>query len=115
MTFLIANLFIMFCASITCSWKPIIQYIDNKFEEFLTEESKVNRSPFPDNRVHCCLYFIAPTGHCLKPLDIEFMRKLHKKVKYTLALEQYGNKVVQIILEGSLKLAIILSGEGVEW
>ncbi|XP_031572961.1 septin-7-like [Actinia tenebrosa] len=61
-------------------WKPIIEYIDNKFEEFLTEESKVNRHPFPDSRVHCCLYFIAPTGHCLKPLDIEFMKKLHKKV-----------------------------------
>ncbi|XP_020897712.1 septin-7 isoform X2 [Exaiptasia diaphana] len=61
-------------------WKPIIQHIDNKFEEYLSEESKVHRQPFPDNRVHCCLYFIAPTGHCLKPLDIEFMKKLHNKV-----------------------------------
>lgn len=63
------------------SWKPIIQYIDSKFEEYLGEESKVQRQPFSDNRVHCCLYFIAPTGHCLKPLDIEFMKKLHNKVK----------------------------------
>ena len=64
------------------SWKPIIQHIDNKFEEYLSEESKVHRQPFPDNRVHCCLYFIAPTGHCLKPLDIEFMKKLHNKVQF---------------------------------
>ncbi|KAL3062126.1 hypothetical protein OYC64_010106 [Pagothenia borchgrevinki] len=34
----------------------------------------------PDNRVHCCLYFIAPSGHGLKPLDIEFMKRLHDKV-----------------------------------
>lgn len=34
----------------------------------------------PDTRVHCCLYFIAPSGHGLKPIDIEFMRRLHDKV-----------------------------------
>lgn len=33
----------------------------------------------PDTRVHICLYFIAPTGHGLKPIDIEFMRRLHDK------------------------------------
>ncbi|XP_022786669.1 septin-7-like isoform X2 [Stylophora pistillata] len=64
----------------TDCWKPIIEYIDNKFEEYLNAESRVFRSPFPDDRVHCCLYFIAPTGHCLKPLDIEFMKRLHNKV-----------------------------------
>lgn len=31
-------------------------------------------------QVHTCLYFIAPSGHGLKPLDIEFMRRLHDKV-----------------------------------
>eukprot|EP00073_Rattus_norvegicus_P041314 XP_008770563.1 PREDICTED: septin-7-like [Rattus norvegicus] len=34
----------------------------------------------PDNRVQCCLYFIAPSGHGLKSLDIEFMKRLHEKV-----------------------------------
>ena len=33
-----------------------------------------------DSRVHACLYFIAPTGHALKPLDIEFMRRIHQHV-----------------------------------
>ncbi|TEB35159.1 Septin [Coprinellus micaceus] len=33
-----------------------------------------------DNRVHACLYFIQPTGHSLKQIDIEFMRRLHTKV-----------------------------------
>ena len=30
--------------------------------------------------MHACLYFIAPTGHGLKPLDVEVMKKIHKKV-----------------------------------
>lgn len=33
-----------------------------------------------DNRIHACLYLIEPTGHSLKPVDVEFMRRLHTKV-----------------------------------
>jgi septin 7 len=33
-----------------------------------------------DNRIHACVYFIQPTGHALKPLDIEVMKRLHTKV-----------------------------------
>ncbi|XP_052815886.1 septin-7-like isoform X2 [Mya arenaria] len=61
-------------------WQPVIDFIDCKYEEYLTNESKVVRSTTADTRVHCCLYFIAPTGHGLKPLDVEFMRRLHDKV-----------------------------------
>ncbi|XP_044540592.1 septin-7-like, partial [Gracilinanus agilis] len=53
--------------------------IDNKFEDYLNTESWVNRWQMPDSRVQCCLYFIAPSGHGLKPLDIEFMKHLHDK------------------------------------
>lgn len=31
-----------------------------------------------DTRVHCVLYFIAPTGHALSPLDISVMKKIAK-------------------------------------
>merc|ERR1712096_509096 len=60
-------------------WQPVIDYIDSKFEDYLNAESRVNRRQMPDNRVQCCLYFIAPSGHGLKPLDIEFMKQLHDK------------------------------------
>uniref|UniRef100_G3USN3 Septin n=1 Tax=Meleagris gallopavo TaxID=9103 RepID=G3USN3_MELGA len=65
---------------ILCSPTPVIDYIDSKFEDYLNAESRVNRRQMPDNRVQCCLYFIAPSGHGLKPLDIEFMKRLHEKV-----------------------------------
>ncbi|CBY39592.1 unnamed protein product [Oikopleura dioica] len=62
-------------------WDPIIEFIESQFELFLNGESRVERPcKIQDTRVHCCLYFIAPTGHGLKPLDIEFMRRLHDKV-----------------------------------
>lgn len=62
------------------SWKPIVDEIDRRFDEYLEEETKVNRSTVIDNRVHALLYFIEPTGHALKPLDIEFMKQVHDKV-----------------------------------
>ncbi|XP_074111874.1 septin 7-like protein pnut isoform X2 [Cotesia typhae] len=61
-------------------WVPVIEYIESKYEEFLNAESRVVRKQIPDSRVHCCLYFVAPSGHGLKPLDVEFMQRLHDKV-----------------------------------
>lgn len=34
----------------------------------------------PDTRIHCCLFFINPTGHTLKPIDITVLRKLAEVV-----------------------------------
>lgn len=61
-------------------WIPIVDFVESKYEEYLTAESRVHRTAIPDTRVHVCLYFIAPTGHGLKPLDIEFMQRLCDKV-----------------------------------
>lgn len=62
------------------SWGPIVQNIEQRFDAYLDAENKVNRMNIVDNRVHACVYFIQPTGHSLKPLDIEVMRRLHTKV-----------------------------------
>ncbi|CAC5386143.1 SEPT2 [Mytilus coruscus] len=65
--------------SVDC-FKPIIQYVDDQFERYLQDESGLNRRHIIDNRVHCCFYFINPSGHGLRPLDITFMRAVHHKV-----------------------------------
>ncbi|KAI5898449.1 Septin [Schizophyllum commune H4-8] len=62
------------------SWRPIVENIESRFDSYLEQENRVNRQKIVDNRVHACLYFIQPTGHSLKQLDIEFMRRLHTKV-----------------------------------
>ncbi|XP_048412775.1 septin-5-like isoform X3 [Stegostoma tigrinum] len=61
-------------------WKPIADYIDQQFEQYFRDESGVNRKNIVDNRIHCCLYFISPFGHGLRPLDVEFMKAVHDKV-----------------------------------
>lgn len=62
------------------SWRQIVDNIDQRYDAYLDTEQKVNRSNIIDNRIHACVYFIQPTGHSLKPLDIEVMRRLHNKV-----------------------------------
>ena len=44
-------------------WNPLVKDIDSAFGAFLDAESMVERTKWKDTRVHCCLYFIAPTGH----------------------------------------------------
>ncbi|XP_035992686.1 septin 9b isoform X2 [Fundulus heteroclitus] len=62
-------------------WQPIMKFINDQYEAYLQEEININRKKrIPDSRVHCCIYFIPPTGHCLRPLDVEFMRRLSKVV-----------------------------------
>lgn len=64
------------------SYKSIVEFIDTQFEAYLQEELKIKRTlhSYHDTRIHACLYFIAPTGHSLKSLDLVTMKKLDSKV-----------------------------------
>ncbi|KAG0424840.1 hypothetical protein HPB47_027960 [Ixodes persulcatus] len=44
-------------------WQPVADYVKAQFAGYLDAESRVHRSALSDGRVHCCLYFIAPSGH----------------------------------------------------
>lgn len=68
------------CVNNEQCWKPIVDYIENRYEEYLNAETRLHRKNIPDNRVHCCLYFIYPSGHSLKQIDIDCMLNLHDKV-----------------------------------
>lgn len=75
-----------------------MDHIDSKYDEYLNAESRVTRgAQLDDHRIHCCLYFITPSGHglvvmcwcccvydscdcSLKQLDVAFMKQLHEKV-----------------------------------
>ncbi|XP_060028416.1 septin-12 isoform X3 [Erinaceus europaeus] len=62
-------------------WDPILGYIKEQYERYLQEEILITRQRhIPDTRVHCCIYFVPPTGHCLRPLDIEFLQRLCRMV-----------------------------------
>lgn len=69
--------------SLSCSYQHVVDYIDTQFESYLQEELKIKRSlhNYHDSRIHACLYFIAPSGHSLKSLDLVTMKKLDSKVR----------------------------------
>ena len=62
------------------SWMPIIEFLDDQHESYMLQEQQPRRGDKIDLRVHACLYFIRPTGHTLKPLDIEVMKRLSSRV-----------------------------------
>uniref|UniRef100_A0A915CBL3 Septin n=1 Tax=Parascaris univalens TaxID=6257 RepID=A0A915CBL3_PARUN len=64
------------------SAEVIVEYINEQFEKYLKEELKIKRclDYYDDTRIHACLYFISPTGHGLKALDVTTMRRLAERV-----------------------------------
>ncbi|GAA5996370.1 septin CDC10 [Rhodotorula paludigena] len=62
-------------------WDPIVKYIKDQHSAYLRKELTAMRDKhIPDTRIHACLYFIAPTGHTLKAIDIVVMKKLAEVV-----------------------------------
>ncbi|ORX38510.1 Septin-domain-containing protein [Kockovaella imperatae] len=58
-------------------FQEISAYLERQYDDVLAEESRIKRNPrFRDNRIHALLYFIPPTGHALREMDIELMRRL---------------------------------------
>lgn len=59
----------------------IVGYLERQYDDILAEESRIKRNPrFRDNRIHALLYFITPTGHSLREIDIELMKRLSPRV-----------------------------------
>lgn len=60
----------------TRAWQPIVDFIDDQHDSYMRQEQQPYRDVKYDLRVHAVLYFIRPTGHGLKPLDIETMKRI---------------------------------------
>ncbi|KAJ1913697.1 Cell division control protein 11 [Mycoemilia scoparia] len=62
-------------------FEQLKKYIEAQFDEVLVEESRIKRNAkHKDNRVHALLYFITPTGHSLREIDIELIKRLGRIV-----------------------------------
>lgn len=63
------------------SWDPIVKYIKDQHSAYLRKELTAMRDRYiQDTRIHCCLYFISPTGHSLRAIDVIVMKKLSEVV-----------------------------------
>ena len=92
-------------------------YIDQQFETYLQEELKIKRNfaLVNDTRVHVCLYFLCPTGHSLKSIDLMMMKKLDQRVNIipviakadTIAkneLVKFKQKIMQDLIANQVKI-----------
>ncbi|NWW47613.1 SEP10 protein, partial [Pedionomus torquatus] len=99
------------------SYQPVVDYIDAQFEAYLQEELKIKRSLFSyhDTRIHVCLYFISPTGHSLKSLDLLAMKSLDSKVNIIpvigkadsiskTELQKFKNKIMSELVSNGVQI-----------
>merc|ERR1712002_244971 len=100
----------------TDSSKSIVDYIDAQFEAYLQEELRVKRSlhTYHDSRVHACLYFLAPTGHSLKSLDLVTMKALDSKVNIIPVIAKADIITKQELQKFKLKIMSELVSNGVQ-
>uniref|UniRef100_A0A1A8FTI9 Neuronal-specific septin-3 n=2 Tax=Nothobranchius korthausae TaxID=1143690 RepID=A0A1A8FTI9_9TELE len=97
-------------------WEPISKYINEQFEKFLKEEVNITRKKrIPDTRVHCCLYFIPPTGHCLRQLDVEFMRRLSHSVNIIPVIAKSDTMTIEERQEFKQRVRKELENNGIEF
>lgn len=62
-------------------WDPIVRYIKDQHSAYLRKELTAMRDRYiQDTRIHCCLFFINPTGHSLRPIDVIVLKKLSEVV-----------------------------------
>ena len=60
-------------------FEEVMSYLEQQFDIVLAEETRIKRNPrFEDTRVHVALYFIEPTGHGLREVDVELMKSISK-------------------------------------
>jgi septin 3/9/12 len=55
--------------------------VQDQHSAYLRKELTATRDRYiQDTRIHCCLFFINPTGHSLRPIDVIVMKKLSEVV-----------------------------------
>ncbi|XP_077390364.1 neuronal-specific septin-3 isoform X2 [Festucalex cinctus] len=95
-------------------WEPIEKYINEQYEKYLREELHVNRKRrIPDTRVHCCIYFLAATGHRLRPIDVEFMKRLGKIVSIVPVIAKADTLTIDERQEFKERIRQDLAGNGI--
>ena len=65
----------------TDCWAAVLEYVELQLEARLEGEQKVLRDPGPpDTAAHACIFFLPPTSHGLRNIDIICMQRLQRRV-----------------------------------
>ena len=93
---------------------PIIEFLDDQHESYMLQEQQPRRHDRIDLRVHACLYFIRPTGHTLKPLDIEVMKRLSSRVNLIPVIAKADTLSPQDLLKFKHKVRAVIEAQGIK-
>lgn len=95
-------------------WEPIERHVTEQYETYLREEQHVNRRRrIPDTRIHCCVYFLPATGHWLRPIDVEFMKRLGKIVSIVPVIAKADTLTIEERLEFKQRIRQDLLANGI--
>ncbi|TFK51418.1 Septin [Heliocybe sulcata] len=95
------------------SWAPIVDFIDDQHEAYMRQEQQPLRKEKTDLRVHACLYFVRPTGHTLKPLDIEIMKRLGTRVNLIPVIAKADTLTQNDLLTFKQRIREVVAAQGI--
>ena len=110
-------------------WTPLVSYIDEQIRSYIFQEEQPNRGNLVDNRIHCCVYLLEPTGpykteegsndntrkrRVLHPIDVITMKELSKKVNLLPVIAKSDILNENDLEIAKFRIAQLLESQGVE-
>ena len=80
----------------------------------MRQEQQPKRHDKIDLRVHACLYFIRPTGHTLRPLDIEVMKRLGSRVNLIPVIAKADTLSPSDLLKFKERIRKVIAAQGIK-
>jgi cell division control protein 12 len=80
----------------------------------MRQEQQPKRQDKIDLRVHACLYFIRPTGHTLRPLDIEVMKRLGSRVNLIPVIAKADTLSPSDLLKFKERIRKVIAAQGIK-
>lgn len=93
------------------SWQSIIDFIDDQHDSYMRQEQQPYRDVKFDLRVHAVLYFIRPTGHGLKPLDIETMKRISTRANLIPIIAKSDTLTAQELTAFKLRIRQVIEAQ----
>ena len=80
----------------------------------MRQEQQPRRQEKIDLRVHACLYFIRPTGHTLRPLDIEVMKRLGSRVNLIPVIAKADTLSPADVIKFKERIRKVIAAQGIK-
>ncbi|CEP60680.1 septin CDC12 LALA0_S01e16512g [Lachancea lanzarotensis] len=95
------------------SWQTIVDFIDEQHDSYMRQEQQPHRDVKFDLRVHAVLYFIRPTGHGLKPLDIETMKRISTRANLIPVIAKSDTLTAKELQEFKLRIRQVVEAQDI--